>query len=393
MLCLRHGLEVRYLGTENAVANILRFPQELEARTTRVPWAPPGASQKLRYVSFLVRVLAAIVRFNPRWLYMSGPVATPIGLLARKLGRRVVYHEHDLPQRLTTPLARFEAWCRRQLTKGAEIVVAPNRVRLDALLNDSGCLGRPRAYCIWNCPRQEEASPAPAFSESRGSFAVHYHGSINPTLLPLTLARALQLLPTTVHLSIAGYETIGAAGYVEEFLMHSRRLGVGPRVRYFGALPRRQLLALCNGADVGVCFFDTDRENLNHRAMVGASNKVFDYLSQGLVLLMGDDAEWRSIFEPEGVAAFCHPGDPQSIAAALRRVLEGDPVLRSAKQRGPELIRAKWNYEMQFAPVLAMLTANDRTAGQESDPADTPGRQGESSDAFEVRSPRSRSLR
>jgi glycosyltransferase involved in cell wall biosynthesis len=96
-------------------------------------------------------------------------------------------------------------------------------------------------------------------------------------------------------------------------------------------------------------------EDVNERAMVGASNKVFDYLACGLAVLVGNMPVWRETFAEAGFGRTCDPASPESIARALGWLLDHPEERVAMGRRGRQRIAADWNYEHQFAPVLARI--------------------------------------
>jgi glycosyltransferase involved in cell wall biosynthesis len=136
------------------------------------------------------------------------------------------------------------------------------------------------------------------------------------------------------------------------------------RFTYIGEIPlRADLLAHCRKADVGLAFMPIeDRGDINESNMTGASNKPFDYLANGLALLVSDRPDWRGLFAAgstapgrdvagTGFGMVCNPQDPASIAAALRWFLEHPVEMRAMGERGRRRIADDWNYEAQFRPV------------------------------------------
>jgi glycosyltransferase involved in cell wall biosynthesis len=182
-----------------------------------------------------------------------------------------------------------------------------------------------------------------------------YHGSIVPSRLPEAVVRALPLLPAHVKLRLIGYETIGHVGYLDRLLQLARSLNVGGRVQAIGAMPRHQLMDWCARSDVGLSFMPHQTGDVNQRHMVGASNKPFDYLSQGLALLVNDVDRWVHEFVDPGFGLACDPSDATSIAGAVARFLADPRLMRAMGERGRQRVRATWNYETEFAPVLRIL--------------------------------------
>jgi glycosyltransferase involved in cell wall biosynthesis len=185
---------------------------------------------------------------------------------------------------------------------------------------------------------------------------VLYHGSIVPARLPPAVLEALARLPPGSRLRVVGYETLGNTGYVGRLQEAARRLGVGDRVQFLAPMPRRELLRCSLECDVGLALMPTASPNLNEQTMAGASNKPFDYLACGLAVLVSDLPDWRRLYVAPGYGLACDPGDPASIAGALRWFLEHPGETRAMGERGRRRIAAEWNYETQFAPVFRRLT-------------------------------------
>jgi len=113
---------------------------------------------------------------------------------------------------------------------------------------------------------------------------------------------------------------------------------------------REDLMRLCATGDVGLALLPADSADFNEREMVGASNKPFDYLANGLPVLVADLAEWRATFVDAGLGRVCDPTSAESVANALRWFLD-HPVERDRMgQSGKTTIAASWNYETTFAP-------------------------------------------
>ncbi len=163
------------------------------------------------------------------------------------------------------------------------------------------------------------------------------------------------MLPKRVELHFAGYTTRGAPTFIEDFLEVAQKKGVGERVRYLGAFSRQDLLPVCSKADLGLAFMPVQSGDINMQAMTGASNKPFDYMACGLNLLVSDLPEWKKFFVDGGFAKACNPTDPNSIANAVRSLLDNPKEVAMQQIRNKEKIATEWNYECQFKPIIELL--------------------------------------
>jgi glycosyltransferase involved in cell wall biosynthesis len=176
--------------------------------------------------------------------------------------------------------------------------------------------------------------------------------------LPPTVLEALALLPEGVKLRVIGYETVGHIGYVQELKEHAKELSINDRIEFLDAMPRKELLEWCRKCDVGLSFLPNVSDDINQQAMLGASNKPFDYLACGLALLVSDLPDWRSMYVDSGNGLACAPDDPKSIARALQWFVDHRCEMRQMGERGRQRTVAEWNYERQFKPVFEYITSN-----------------------------------
>jgi glycosyltransferase involved in cell wall biosynthesis len=358
----RTGWELLFLGTASMTGDTIRFTQQSKVMVHLLPFCNGGWRQKLHYAGFALWVLYWVLRWRPHWVYASDVLACPVALLLSFLpGIKLVYHEHDAPSptaRRSAPM-RLSIAARTWLARRATLCVLPNQPRAEQFA--ARLATRSPVVCVWNCPSLEEVGP-PRAARVANQLAILYHGSIVPARVPLTIIQALAELPDDVTLCVVGFETVGHLGYSEQIRSEARRLGLAHRVTLVPPIPTRaELLSYCRQADVGLSLMPTDSNDPNLQLMVGASNKPFDYLACGLALLVSDLPIWRQEYVDPEYGLACDPDDPASIASALRWFLDHPEKLRAMGERGRQRVATEWNYEHQFAPVLARTRTRMRS--------------------------------
>ena len=353
------GFDVRLLGT-GIMGEALQFKPHRRIRLTLRPFRRAGLGQKLHYAAFVLHAIGQTLRWRPTWIYASDPLSCPIALVLSYVSTaRVIYHEHDSPDAdagatRPSPFMRMVLRARSAVARRAEMCILPNQQRSDAFRRDTGCGA---VLTVWNCPMREDVAP-PRTEPPSGRLRVLYHGSIVPSRLPATIIDALGRLPAGVTLVIAGYETAGHAGYVRTLLEMAAARGIADRVVSVGTVPRRQdLMRQCATCDVGLALLPSDSTDSNERAMVGASNKPFDYLANGLPVLVADLPVWRETFAQAGFGRVCDPASSDSIAGALQWFFDHPAARLAMGEAGRQQIGEAWNYETVFAPVLARMSA------------------------------------
>jgi glycosyltransferase involved in cell wall biosynthesis len=350
-----------FLGLRGGSTAGLSFPHHPRISVRRMGDSEPGIRQKVHYLRFCCWIIWTVICWRPQWIYASDALSSPAAVVLSAFKQlRILYHEHDTPAEKNSDASPASVFmklilrARRTLAQRAEICVLPNEQRRSAFTADTHRRGD--SFCVWNCPSRADAEPAVSVPHDR-SVVIFFHGSIVPERLPIALIRALLDCPSSITFRFAGYETNGHVGYVRELLKEAERIGLGERVTYLGAMPRKLLLAECRRADVGVAFMPLGTTDQSMTTMVGASNKPFDYLACGLTLLVSDLRDWNETFVAPGYARACNPHDAASIAAELRWLAENPEHRQQMGERGRRRVLDDWNYEARFQPVLDYIAA------------------------------------
>lgn len=348
------GWKVVFLGTKAFAANSIKFPYHPNIKVEYINYCKPGFSQKLHYLKYWLWVLAKALLWKPVYIYASDLWSCPIAAwLSFIPGIKVIYHEHDSPSDEIKSM--FEGFClfmRRMTGRRAQTCILPNVKRLERFKKAVG--RHNNSYCVWNCPRRDEVRP-PRAKRGRGKILIHYHGNITRHRFPVSAIEALAKLPDSVYLNIVGFETIGEVNYIKHLKQAAKRLAVEDRIKFFDAMGRGLLYDLCSLADVGFSAIPEQSLFINERMLVGASNKVFDYLACGLALLVPDGPDWQKTYVEPGYGLSCAVGDPAKIASAFSWFLEHPEKMREMGERGRQKVLKDWNYEKQFEPVKQRL--------------------------------------
>jgi glycosyltransferase involved in cell wall biosynthesis len=349
-----NGCEVLLLGTV-APGDSLTMSRHEGVRVELLPFVAPGWRQKIHYLRFAAWAQAQCRDFRPDWIYASDPLSCPVTLsLAATTPARLLYHEHDGPAEdpRASWFMRTVLAARRKMAARVELCVLPNERRAEQFQRAHPFA---RVTTVWNCPTRHEINHVRRMSSSE--MRVLYHGSIVPARLPLAVIDAIARLPDAVRLIVVGYETPGHVGYIDELRRRARAQQVDGRVDFRGPLSRAELMRHCATCDVGLALLPLRPSDVNERAMIGASNKVFDYMAAGLAVVVPDAREWRDAYVDTGFGVGCDPESATSVAAALNRLLSNPEERMAMGERGRQKIAEEWNYERAFAPILARISA------------------------------------
>lgn len=348
------GWSVRLLGVRWPALDRLTFRQHRRIDLRMLRWGAGHRLPRLRYVAYLGWSVAHVIWWRPAWIYASDVLAAPGALVTTYLPwTRVAYHEHDAPSE-RSPIPRLLRAARSALLRRVPLIVVPDVDRAQSFppaVRSSG-----RVVEVWNCPRRGDI-PVPK-QRSLPPIRIYYHGTLVPERLPLHVVDALAALTTDWRLVVAGYETVVNPGYVDRLRERARSFGCEDRLEFHGIVARSDLLELAARSHVGLALVPRQSDEVNLRRMVRASNKVFDYLASGVMLIVSNDPAWERAYVDAGVGLACDPHLPASLTAVLEWCAEHPEEVRAMGERGRELIKTAWNYDDQFASVERVLAAS-----------------------------------
>ena len=347
------GWEVLFLGTQALGFETPNPPSHPRVRFQYLGYRDSSWKRRLQYPWFCLWCVLWALRWRPAWVYASDMASCIPAVILNALGARILYHEHDSPPGEGTVSAepgwmRLLRRARRRAARVAAFCVIPNANRAKNLRSQTGTSKEVKV--VWNTPLRKEVS-APRRS-CEGALKLLYHGSIVPARMPTAVVRAIGRVRYPVVLRIAGYETLGASGYLAKLQGLAQELGIPRSLEFSGLLQRAELMEYCQSCDIGLAVLPQNSSDPNLADMFGASNKVFDYLACGLALLISQTSGWEEL-TPYGLT--CDPADPSSIAEALEYFCEHPAAVRAMGERGRQRILEEWNYERHFHPVVEWM--------------------------------------
>lgn len=350
----KHGWKVTVLGViGDDASSKMHFPEHENIETHLMYLPQPGWRQKIAYVRFVMRAIVMTMQTKPQWIYASDPYSClPAMLIKLLLRKHTLYHEHDAPGEARTLFDQLTRQFRIICGRISDLCVIPNEARLIRFSKETG--RKKELCCVWNCPlkvevnKKVDAENQPHLEE----FIVVYSGSLGFDRLPTSLLPAISHCPFPVRLKIIGYESINTKSFRMDFKNQSLKVARNLRVEDVGCLCRDEMLNEIRGANVGLAIVDLNSLDINQCAMAGASNKAFDYLSQGVPILVSDAKEWDAMFIEPGYGLSCDPREPKSIQKALEWFYQHKSECHQMGLRGRDKILSDWNYEKQFAHVM-----------------------------------------
>ena len=271
-------------------------------------------------------------------------------------GTRLVYDSHELAterSRMSRAARRRAGRAERRGLRQVDEGIWTTRTRAEYVVRRYGI---PFPTLIHNVPEMLEVEQGWDLHERLALPAEQrillYQGSIQEFRGIEESIAAVTLLDRCV-LVVIGYGYHRPA--LEEMV---RRRGLGDRVRFFGPIPNDELLYYTASADVGLCVIRG--RSLSYRWSM--PNKLFEYMMAGIPVVASDFEEMGRVVREEGVGTVCDPDDPESIAAAVRAIVD-DPEAESRFRAATRRAIAKYNWDEEEKKLLALYRRLEPAAG------------------------------
>lgn len=271
-------------------------------------------------------------------------------LLAKKFGgAKVIFDHHDLTPELlvqktgrdNSMLLRFARWAERMTFRTANQVISTNSVfRTHAMV--TGNKPETDVHVVYSTPDVKQLPVGVETAEHKDGkeillFWVGVIGSQDGVDILLDAMVRLRDLPGggRFRLLIAG------DGPERKSLeARSKALGLDDVVTFGGFIYGQQLANAFATADIGV---GSDPKNsFNDRL---AMNKIFEYMTYALPMVMFDLNESRKI--ADDAALYASNNDPAALAAAISNLIESPNLRQKMGNRGQERLQKEYSWDAQ----------------------------------------------
>jgi glycosyltransferase involved in cell wall biosynthesis len=337
---------------------LARLARRLRRSTRRgvvrlLRWSLLPFHRPLCFLDYYVRAYR-LVREAPSDVYHGHDLnALPVAWWSRhKLGGKLIYDSHEIYTE-TSNLRRLErkvaALVERFLIRRVDAVITIHDTAADELARRYGV---PKPSVVKNCPRippgcNRTTRLKDAIGLADSDLIVLYQGGFTKGRGLPHLIQAMTYLPEHMKLVMMGW------GRIEpELRVLTEELGLlDCRVFFIPPVPQNELLHWTASANVGVIPYQAVSLN-NYLCM---PNKLFEYMGAGLPIVASAFPELTRVIEGALAGVTFDPEVPESIAAAVNRVL-GDADLRARMSENARKASLIYNWENEEKSLLAVYS-------------------------------------
>ena len=332
----------------------LRIRGALRALLAREPSTRGTSVQNLlSYGEFILRATVAAYRMHAD-VYEAHdlPALLPTLLAARLRGKPLIYRANEIfsETHVKVRFAWFWRGLERLLVPRCDEVVTPEEHRSRIYQDEYGAKKEP--LTVRNCPPYQSPVESTRLRDElrrRGiafSTIVLYQGLVDSMRCIEEIAEATRSFDEGVVLVVLG-RGFGSWSDPQARLAGYDRLVVLPRVPY------DELKWYTASADMGILLYRNDCRN-NYYC---APNKLFEYMMMGLPVIAPSFPGIVPIVEGGNTGLCVDPGQPMQIAAAVNELARSPERRQQMKENGLRLTRERYNWETEYAPLLARYRA------------------------------------
>jgi glycosyltransferase involved in cell wall biosynthesis len=314
----------------------------------------PISKKIAAYVDFGMEIRKVIKRTTPSLVLLYDTIAFSLfnifaaGLGEKKRGLQVWYHNHDVVIEHEVGVFSIIGWLRKLeilFFSRIDFFSLPNFTRIPYFPVEK--LKR-KPFVIPNYPSKHFFGKYRGSSQIEDTIRLVFQGHINPENL---MECFLEVLPKRILNYSVELHLIGPISeeYKARLLTIAGRLNVEEKVHFYGRLPYSALPPLTSHCHIGIAAYGN--QNVMVRTMSTASNKLFEYCSAGLPVIVTrrndlveefSKYEWIHFSDFEGVeieqTLIKIVGNYKTYAA--RAIADFENIL---------------NYEIAFKPVLEAI--------------------------------------
>ncbi|HKP32150.1 MAG TPA: glycosyltransferase [Chitinophagaceae bacterium] len=351
------GHKVTLIGIKYPVAQ----KQQLNSSIKRIDYGShrKGLMNVLQYFSFYIWYFFHLLRNRPDWIIAYDAMSVgPVAMNAKLLNVKFLFHSHDLLQN-PTGWYKLIGWIEKKFAKKANVVSFPQEDRAVDFSAKAKLSSDP--IIVYNGPRmswsEKNYLPHPQIADWKKNrkFIVLYQGQFSKYFNLDKLIASFEKVNPAAVLVMIGREL--EPGIIDNYQKIISEKTLSDRIKILQSLPYDEVPSVTKFANLGVAKLVMNKDTpANDYFLTGASNKVSEYLSFGLPVLMADTSVNREFYSKHNCAIFADGESASSIANAINSIIDAqayEPIQKGAAAAG----KTVFNYDTQFQKVVDIIEA------------------------------------
>ncbi|MGE5483897.1 MAG: glycosyltransferase family 4 protein [Ignavibacteriales bacterium] len=281
--------------------------------------------------------------------HFHDPELIPVGLILKSRRKKVVYDIHEDLARQILSKDWIPGCARRVVAFVSQVCEGIAGRFLDGIVAATPSIGQRfpphKTVVVRNYPIIGELDGTGHSSYAARPMNLAYVGVITGLRGVREMVEAVGLLPENlgVHLDMAGW-------FDPPALEDELRAAPGwERVRHAVWLDRPQVAELLDKARAGFVLFHPEPNHIS-----ALPNKLFEYMSAGIPVIVSDFALWRGIVEQAKCGLVVNPKDARAVADAAFWLLTHPDEAAQMGERGREAVLREYNWDRESSKLVSL---------------------------------------
>lgn len=297
----------------------------------------------LRIVFGPIIILRKAINFNSDIYHFHDPELIIIGLILKLIGKKIIYDVHeDYPGQILYKKWLKSLFLRQIISFTVKLIQPVIAMQFDAIITARTDISKQfkKSYLIRNLSIINYSdSIKPDNSIKKSIPSIIYAGGLSEVRGIKELIEAISILNGKAELWLLGWWEN------DNYFKICKESKGWKYTKYFGNVPYKKYFAIMKRADIGAVNFFPIK---NHSQTM--PNKIFDYMSCFIPLIISDFPYWRNIFY--NCAVFINPYDPIDIAQNLNYLLNHTKYASILGDNARQLVINKFSWEEESLKLL-----------------------------------------
>jgi len=290
------------------------------------------------------RAFFAARRLKADVVHFHDPELMFIGVLLALSGVKVVFDVHENVPEDIKDKYWIPGWLRGTVSGIYKLIESVCTRFFSAIVGATPniCERYSKSTCVLlqNLPRLEEFSfvDDDARKPGRDGFSIAYLGAITRIRGVDNIIKSLGIIDSKESV------VFKVAGFFQE-LGHKEELETWPEwgnVNFVGKVSRAEVGEFLSSASAGLVTFLPANNHINAQP-----NKLFEYMAAGIPVIASDFPLWRELIERYDCGYLVDPESPESIAAAIKQIMDNPEEAKAKGLNGQRAIRSELNWEVE----------------------------------------------
>ena len=263
---------------------------------------------------------------------------------------KIIYHNFDYNPYVNSTSQKFFTFIEKYLAKYFEFLIFSNDGR-GKLFKKLAKIKKLKIFTIFNClPKKNKKRNLNNYPKNKILFRI---GSIGPQHSLKNLVISMKYLSGDFKLLLCG--KITDYNYYKEILNLIRLNKLQKRIKIKTFAKKVYWEKKIKQAAMGIALYENPKNNISHKYMCGASQKINSYLSENLPILMSNEKQYVEFNKKYKCCINVNIKNPKNIAKSIKKIFSNRKKFIKLKNNSYKAFIHEFNFEKQIKKISNYL--------------------------------------